>query len=557
MPTFSTRRVAAIFLPDLWCELATNVGDPKDLPLAVVETESTTTAREGEDAKLGKKELTAVSDAARRFGVRAGQTVAEARALLASLVVRGITRQAIRKALGSVAEVALAFGTTASIEPSDESTPLDTVLIDLSGTAHLRGGEEMVLAEIASRVREMGHRVRAAIADGPRLSRAAAAYGSATEAIVAPGQAKQMMESFPLDVLPLLRDRIVWLNRLGLWTVGDLTKLPVETLPSRLGDRWQQALELAHGRDDAPLIAYEPPRKPTEDIRWEDPVSSVEPLLFALRGMVARLSARLEGRGEAAHGIELFAPYDASVAKLRGIDTEREPGLYFRIDLPSALANKSDLFRVLKSKLEHSQLGAPVIGLVITVAELVRAPKMQLSLDGDATEQVDPRKVAVLLAELSAEIGQDNVGVLEIVPVHRPETRTKLVPFSVVSSHPARSPSGITKRVTPSEPLGNTRGGGITKRVTSDAEFPVRVLPKPVPFTIMPGDGSTVSIDHHLFTIQSTSHFVRFDQVEWWTPSPVCRDYVRVWLTAGKKNVEAWVFTDRLSKKTFLHGYFD
>jgi protein ImuB len=194
------------------------------------------------------------------------------------------------------------------------------------------------------------------------------------------------------------------------------------------------------------------------------------------------------------------------------------------------------LFRVLKSKLEHSQLTAPVTGLVICVAELVHAPKMQLSLDGDASEEIDPRKVAVLLAELTAEIGQDNVGVLEIVPVHRPETRTKLVPFGGASSPPTRCKE---------------------QRVVSDAEFPVRVLPKPVPFTVMPGDGSTVSIDHHLFTVKRTSQFVRFDEVEWWTTSPVCRDYVRVWLTSGKKNVEAWVFTDRLSKKTFVHGYFD
>jgi protein ImuB len=529
----TARRVGAVLVPDLWCEIAMHAGDPRDLPLAVVETQHE--IQEGEETELGKKELGAVNDVARRFGVRVGQTVAEARALLAGLAVRGITRESIRQALGSVAEVVLAFGTTASIEPSDDSTPFDTVLVDLSGSAHLHGGEEMALSEMASRVRQMGHRVRAAVADGPRLARAAAAYGASSEIVVAPGHGRQTMGSFPLDVLSLRRDKIVWLNRLGLWTVGDLLALPSETLPSRLGDRWQLALELANGRDDAPLIAYQPPEKPTESIEWEDPVISVEPLLFALRGMTSRLSARLEGRGQSAHGIELYAPYDVSMAKLRGIRTEHEPGLFFRLDLPAPLAHASDLFRVLKSKLEQSQLGAPVTGLVIALDRLVRAPKIQLSLDGGASQDADPRQVAVLLAELSAEIGKDNVGVLEVVPVHRPETRTKLVALQDVQAHPS---SGA-------------------KRTMSDDEFPVRVLAKPVPFTIMPGDGSTVSIDHQLFTIRRTSHFMRFDQVEWWTPSPVCRDYVRVWLTSGKKNVEAWVYTDRLSKKTFLHGYFD
>jgi protein ImuB len=533
MATHGARRVCALLLPDLWCEIAAHAGDPKDLPLAVVQTQKEIS--ESEETELGKKEIGAVNDIARRFGVRAGQTVAEARALLAGLVVRGITLEAIRNALGSVAEVVLAFGTTASIEPSDDGTPFDTVQVDLSGSAHLHGGEEMAMAEMASRVLQMGHRVRAAVADGPRLARAASVYGSTAETVVASGRAEQLMASFPIDVLPLRRDRIVWLNRLGLWTVGDLVALPTETLPSRLGERWQLALELAHGRDDAPLIAYQPPERPTETIEWEDPVSSVEPLLFALRGMTSRLSARLEGRGQSAHGIQLFAPYDASMATLRGIHIERERGLSFRIDLPAPLAHASDLFRVLKSKLEQSQLGAPFTGLVIGLDRLVYAPKMQLSLDGGASQDADPRQVAVLLAELSAEIGKDNVGVLQIVPVHRPETRTKLVALRDVQAHPSV----------------------IAKHAMSDDEFPVRVLAKPVPFTIMPGDGATVSIDHQLFTVRRTSHFMRFDQVEWWTPAPVCRDYVRVWLTSGKKNLEAWVFTDRHTKKTFLHGYFD
>ena len=167
------------------------------------------------------------------------------------------------------------------------------------------------------------------------------------------------------------------------------------------------------------------------------------------------------------------------------------------------------------------------------MAELVHAPKMQLSLDGDAREQIDPRKVAVLLAELSAEIGQDNVGVLELVPVHRPETRTKLVPLQDVRHHKRPAREHPKRAVDDREHL-------------SDAEFPAQGALQAGAIHDHARRWSTVSIDHHLFTVKRTSHFVRFDEVEWWTSSPVCRDYVRVWLTSGKKNVEAWVFTDRL-----------
>jgi len=76
--------------------------------------------------------------------------------------------------------------------------------------------------------------------------------------------------------------------------------------------------------------------------------------------------------------------------------------------------------------------------------------------------------------------------------------------------------------------------------------------------TWMP-DGTTIlyAAGNQLFTIKKTKPMMRLDQVEWWTPTPVCRDYARVWLTSGRKNVEGWIFTDRLTGRTFLHGYYD
>ncbi len=526
------RRVGALFLPDLPCELVSD-GLRSNVPYAVLEVQNE--EKDGEEALVGDV-LTAASDAARRCGVRPGQTVVEARSLIASLVVRTITKRAIRKALGRVAEVTLGFGPTASIETGHASCPFDTVWIDLTGTAHLRGGEEATLLEMATRVRGLGHRVRIAIADGPHLARAAAVFGSAAETVVPSVEGRAMMSALPLEALPLSRDRIVWLHRLGLFTVGEVAALPHETLAGRLGDRWRETLELASGRDGAPLVAYEPPRAPTEEVEWDEGIETIEPLLFALSGLSSRLSARLEGRGEAARRIELFARYDRSIAKLRHVPLEPHPGVFLRIDLPSPLAHKNDLFRVLKSKLERVTLAAPVLGVSITAAILTEAPKTQLLLSGDPAIDADPRSLAVLLAELSSEIGPDNVGVLRLSAVHRPEARTRLVPLGDIASPRSRAPLQASP---------------------SDAEFPTRVLPSPVPLEPIPGDRFTVTIDNQLFTLQKMQPTMRLDQVEWWTMSPVCRDYARARLTSGRKNIEGWIFTDRRTGRTFLHGYFD
>jgi hypothetical protein len=145
--------------------------------------------------------------------------------------------------------------------------------------------------------------------------------------------------------------------------------------------------------------------------------------------------------------------------------------------------------------------------------------------------------MAVLLAELSAEIGRENVGVLECRPVHRPEARTALVALEKLSLSP--------------------KSDTVVPRAASDVEFPTRLLPKPLPLEILPGQRPTVAIDNQLYTWVGSGRPIRFDRIEWWTPGAMSRDYVRVWLTSGKKNLEAWIFTDRHTGKTFLHGYYD
>src|SRR5712691_5564707 len=100
------RRVGALLLPDLFCELVSDGHDAKT-PFAVVEIQKEENRRE--EAVHGVV-LCAASDAARRLGVRAGQSVVEARSMVAGLAIRGLTPRAIRQALGRVAEVLLAFG---------------------------------------------------------------------------------------------------------------------------------------------------------------------------------------------------------------------------------------------------------------------------------------------------------------------------------------------------------------------------------------------------------------------------------------------------------------
>src|SRR5262249_34832109 len=163
-----------------------------------------TNAKAKNELIVPTSELAAVDDVAARFGVRVGQTVAEAHAFVAKLVVREVTRERVLARLGEIAEVALGFGPTVSIESPD------TVWVDVTGAAHLAGGEGALALELAARVRALGHAVRVAISDGPRLSQSLARWGRVGRegVLVVPStETTTRVAALPVRALPIPADR--------------------------------------------------------------------------------------------------------------------------------------------------------------------------------------------------------------------------------------------------------------------------------------------------------------------------------------------------------------
>ncbi|MFO0619722.1 MAG: DNA polymerase Y family protein, partial [Polyangiaceae bacterium] len=174
---------------------------------------------------------------------------------------------------------------------------------------------------------------------------------------------------------------------------------------------------------------------------------------------------------------------------------------------------------------------------------IVDAPHVQLDLSRD--EAVRPDALPALLAELSADIGDENVGVLAIVDTHRPEARSKL-----------------------SAPAGVSTGKPRRAALEEDSREPTRLLPAPIPLCSgKEGSiaiGSTVFVGHATFEIVRVAFDRRLDGIEWWSRSGVSRDYVNVWLAPlsgrpadGRSIAEGWAYVDRATGEVFLHGLWE
>jgi protein ImuB len=482
------RRVACIALPEIRLEIAQEGG--KTSPLAVVVARRGGAVRTERDV-LGNTRLDVVSRAAREAGIRAGQTVAAARAKHGELRVRVVAEDAVAEALARVAEVALAFGPGVAFDVAT-----DVVWVEIGGCAHLHGGERELARALEERVRALGHACRVAVADGPRVASAVARFGGVVAGEprqVPAGEGAAAMRALPVAALALEDDVMRWLADLGLRRCGDLAKLPRRSLGTRLGARAHDVMQLLDGEDRAPLDAWRPPPVPEERVELEWGAHTVEALAFVLKTLCDRLAARLHGRAMAAARLELVLALD------RALCEGAEPVSTLTAVLPAPLARADELLAVLRARLERHTLAAPVLVATLRAPELARAPARTLDL-----LEPEPRATLALprlVAELSAELGAARVGVLSLVDTWSPDERTRLVQYGTPPRAPAHAL--VTSVLEPS-------------RLTTPSRVPREQL----------GEVRLLA---------------RYEATEWWRRPPRSRELAVAWVGSGPGGALAWV----------------
>jgi protein ImuB len=551
------RRVAAIVLPELACELARRDHGATG-PFAVIVDEDGCDLDEVVDKTAT---LHAVDRKAWQYGARPGQTASQAAAYVGQLRIVRLGKAQVLETLGALAEMLLDLGTTAALDlriardrlpQRDESKaaslryplgagagPRDTVWLDVSGCAKLVGGEDVLCTELEERARRIGHRARVVIADGPRIAQSLARWSKRCPLVAPAGRCTALLEALPVAALPLTPDLITWLGKLGVLRVEDLTKLDRARLSHRLGPAARDLLELIAGRDDTPLVMHRPPRRIVETTTFEHEIESTEPLLFVLRRLAARALHRLTLRGEACKRATMRLGFDRSVIALEN-RTRAEALAHERdlaLELPVPLSREDELMRALSARLERAELEAPVVALTLVLDDLTEQSRHQLELGGRTG--VDPSTLPTLLAELDAQLGKNRVGLLRLIDDHRPEARTQLVPVDDAVLAGKRAPSPAPR---------------------PDGELPTRIVPKPVPIANT-DRGALIVVDKQPFVIERIRHTERLDHLHWWSNAPVHRDYARAWLRtegdSGRETSEAWLFIDRTTGKAYLHGWFE
>ncbi|WP_336836124.1 DNA polymerase Y family protein [Sphingobacterium siyangense] len=235
---------------------------------------------------------------AEQAGVHSGMAIADARAFIPSLKIINEQAGLAEKLLHSIAEWCIRYTPQVALD-----TP-DGIILDISGCAHLWGGEAAYLTSIVSKFRQHGYDVRMGIADTIGAAWAVAHFGH--EDIIINEQA-QSETLFPLSPAALrLEDvQLKRLQSLGLRSIGSFAKMPRSVLRRRFGDSLLLRLDQAMGLEDEFVISIKPILPYEERLPCLEPICTANGIELALEDLLNKLCKRLSGEGKGLRAAEL------------------------------------------------------------------------------------------------------------------------------------------------------------------------------------------------------------------------------------------------------------
>ncbi len=526
-----SRRILSIWFPRLAAErwLRRGVVLPGQ-PFAVV-------AERG-----GAQVLDSLNAEAEAAGLAIAQPLRDARAMCPALVTRPADPLAEAGFLAVLRRWAGRFSPLVAEEPPAG------LMIDLTGCAHLFGGEAGVMAALEGDCADLGLTVSAAIADTPGAAWALARHagrpllalphGDAIEqearatrsragrrrmadlarpgpisdraGRIAPvGQMRQALAALPVAALRLTSAEVAGLQAVGLRRIGDLAGLPRAALARRFGAGVLRRLDQALGLEPEPISpAREAPRFALR-LSFPDPIGLRSDIEAALDRLLPSLCDRLRQAGQGARRLRLEGVRaDGTVARLA-------------VGLAQASHDPARIRAVLAVKLDllQAEFGFDAIRLAADMTEPLHPRQHVGHLEAGAiTRPAQDAALGDLIGRLGARLGPDAVTRLHPAESHIPEKAQQAVQAAWSEAHPAPWPASRTQR-----PL------------TLFRPEPVMAPADPAP----PARFRWRGVDHALRRASGPERIAP----EWWLDDPEWRSGPRdYWRVETEGGVRLWLF---------------
>ncbi|MCR8717508.1 DNA polymerase Y family protein [Pseudomonas syringae] len=440
---------ACVLLPQLALDGVIRRRSDPDEPLALI------------SGSAHRRVLQTVNPAARALGLRAGQSLTAAQALVpnfATVVHDPADTEHLQQLLA-----AWAYGFSSSVSLKYPRV----LLMEIESSLKLFGPWPVFEARLREELTAQGFRHRIVVAPNPIAARMLANMHDGLS-IECPHELRRTLEQMPLERIGLSRETATALTRMGLRNVRQVLALPRDTLARRFPASVLQHLDTLLGERPVALECYTPPDFFDVRIELNFDVESHQALLFPLKRLIADLALFLAGRDS---GVQRFALH---------LEHVEGPETVITVGLLSAERDPSMLFELARGRLEQVLVASPVRAVRLQARDLPDFVPAHRELFDERVQQTLPWEQ--LRERLRARLGDESVNGLRAQADHRPEC--------------AWQPQSTRKPVLPAR--GCTRPGWLLREPQPLPVHAIRIVAGPERIESGWWDGGDVRRDYYL-----------------------------------------------------------
>jgi protein ImuB len=462
----------------------------------------------------GRMVITSVNERAFNLGIEPGMAVADARAIFPSLEVLDDDPALSEKLLKAIAEWCIRYTDIVAIDPPEG------IVMDVTGSAHLWGGEKKYIDDIHLRLKNRGYDVRVTMADSIGTAWAIAHFGGFT-AIIESGKQMEALLSLPPSALRLELNVADRLHKLGLHQIRYFISMPRSALRRRFGKELILKLDQALGNEEEPLITVQPVEPWRERLPCLEPIVTATGIEIALQRLLNTFCNRMKQEGM---GIRkaIFTGFRAD-GKLEKIE----------IGTHRASVNTGHLYKLFEDKISTIE---PDPGIELFMIEALKAEKISPHQEKfwDTICGLEDPRLSELMDRLANRFGNSPIKRFLPSEHYLPEKSFK----ESVSLDEMSSTPWMTGRPRPLQILSRPERIEVTAPIPDYPPMLFRYLEK-------------------LHTIKKADGPERIEQ-EWWIQDGPHRDYYSVEDEEGQRY---WLFRsghyrENEKPKWFIHGFF-
>jgi DNA polymerase-4 len=258
----------------------------------------------GADPRGGKGRgvVSACSYEARPFGVRSAMPITRAYRLCPQAIY-------VRPRMSRYAEMSdRMFAILRDYTDLVEPLSIDEAFLDVTASRQLHGSAETIGRTLKARIRSELHLVASVgIAPNMFLAKVASDLGKPDGfVVVSPGKEREFLDPLPIARLwgvgPKTEAR---LRRVGLQTIGQIARMPVEGLDTMLGNAGRELWELANGIDDREVVPEQEAKSIGAETTFDEDTEDREEIRKTILELSDRVGRRLRREGYLAGGVTL------------------------------------------------------------------------------------------------------------------------------------------------------------------------------------------------------------------------------------------------------------